>query len=56
MTEEGDRITFEGPCPFLTCFETSGHSHPVCPECCAVRYGNIFCPTCRIYNEKGRTK
>lgn len=34
-------------CPFLLCLVTEAHTHPVCPDCGAVRYGNIFCPTCR---------
>lgn len=40
-------LRFEGPCPFLTCRETGPHSHPVCPNCGAVRFGNLVCPTCR---------
>lgn len=41
-----------GPCPFLTCLITEPHDHPVCPECHAVRYGNIFyCATCNaVFN------
>ena len=34
-------------CPFLTCLVPDPHTHPVCPQCDAVRYGNIFCDTCR---------
>lgn len=33
-------------CPFLTCLLPVPHTHEVCPTCGAVRYGNIFCPTC----------
>lgn len=40
-------VHFNGPCPYLLCLETGPHDHPICPECGAVRYGNIFCPTCR---------
>lgn len=40
-------VTFDGACPFLTCLEEGPHSHPVCPDCGAVRWGNLFCPTCR---------
>lgn len=39
-------MTFDGPCPFLTCLEPAAHEHPICPECEAVRFGNLFCPTC----------
>lgn len=38
---------FDGPCPYLFCQETGPHDHPICPDCGAVRCGNIFCPTCR---------
>lgn len=38
---------FPGSCPYLLCLETGPHDHPVCPDCGAVRYGNIFCITCR---------
>lgn len=40
-------IAFDGPCPFLLCLETGPHTHPVCPDCGAVRYGNLSCTTCR---------
>ena len=43
-------LTFDGPCPFLTCLETGPHTHDVCPECNAVRHGNICCKTCRKYH------
>ena len=46
-----DKIDFNGPCPFLTCLETVPHSHPVCPTCGAVRFGNLGCQTCREYHE-----
>jgi len=39
-------IVFEGACPFLTCLLMGSHTHPVCPECGAVNYGNFTCPTC----------
>ena len=41
------QIHFDGPCPFLTCLKTEPHSHPVCPACGAVRYGNMQCDECR---------
>ncbi len=41
------RIHFDGPCPFLTCLKTEPHSHPVCPVCGGVRYGNMFCEECQ---------
>lgn len=37
----------DGPCPFVTCAVTVAHDHPVCPDCDAVGFGNIFCKTCR---------
>jgi hypothetical protein len=43
-------ISFDGPCPFLTCTETEAHEHPCCPACGAVRYGNITCKTCRDHH------
>jgi hypothetical protein len=39
----------DGPCPFLTCLQTEPHDHPICPECGAVRWGNMFCETCRSH-------
>lgn len=44
-----DGVDFDGPCPFLTCLAVSPHTHPICPDCGAVRYGNFFCPTCTAY-------
>lgn len=41
--------TFDGPCPFALCHAEGPHSHTVCPDCGAVRHGNIFCKTCRAY-------
>ena len=38
---------FDGPCPFLACLEAGPHDHPICPDCGAVRYGNLTCNTCR---------
>lgn len=43
-------LTFDGPCPFLTCLETGPHTHDVCPECNAVRHGNMYCKTCRKHH------
>ena len=37
----------EGPCPFLLCNMTTPHDHPICPDCGAVRYGSLECPTCQ---------
>ena len=45
------KVEFEGSCPFLMCLETLPHSHPVCPDCGAVRFGNLGCKTCREYHE-----
>lgn len=42
-------VHFDGPCPFLMCLETGPHDHPICPDCGAVRYGNLFCKTCRSH-------
>jgi hypothetical protein len=44
-------VNLDGPCPFLTCLAPGPHSHPICPECGAVRFGNLFCPTCRANRE-----
>lgn len=41
-----DAVFLDGPCPFLTCPETGPHGHDVCPECDAVRFGNMCCRTC----------
>ena len=43
------QVYFDGPCPFLTCFESGPHDHPVCPDCRAMRWGNASCPTCRSH-------
>lgn len=51
--ERQREIFFAGPCPFLTCLKQGPHSHPICPDCGAVKYGNpFFCPTCRKNLEK----
>lgn len=39
-------MKFDGLCPFI-CFEEGPHSHPICPKCGAVNYGNAFCDECR---------
>lgn len=38
-------------CPFLTCLKEGPHDHTICPECGAVRHGNLYCPTCQEYNK-----
>lgn len=38
--------TTDGYCPYLLCLLLVPHAHPVCPDCGAVRYGNITCATC----------
>lgn len=40
-------MQFDGPCPFLICQITKPHEHAICPECGAVRYGNMYCDTCK---------
>jgi hypothetical protein len=39
-------IFFDAHCPFLMCTEAEPHGHDVCPECGAVRFGNLWCRTC----------
>jgi hypothetical protein len=34
-------------CPFALCLVAERHTHPACPDCGAVRYGNACCDTCR---------
>lgn len=46
-------MAFDGPCPFLTCLAQGPHTHPICPECGSVRYGNMFCPECWRQMESG---
>jgi hypothetical protein len=46
-TSEWHRIEIGRPCPFLACLIDAPHEHPICPECGAVRYGNMSCQTCR---------
>ena len=46
MSEHAGVVGFLGPCPFLTCTETGPHEHVCCPDCGAVRHGNMFCNTC----------
>lgn len=41
-----DSIFIDGSCWFLTCLETGPHGHDMCPDCGAVRFGNLFCRTC----------
>lgn len=43
-------VRIDGPCPFLLCLEQGPHEHEVCPDCGAVRFGNITCCTCRNYH------
>ena len=43
---------FDGPTPLLTDLETELHFLPVCPECEAVQFGNMFCDTCRSEGKK----
>lgn len=38
---------FSGQCPFLVCPVVEPHTHPVCPTCNTVNYGNIACVDCR---------
>lgn len=47
---------FNGPCPYLTCLKTEPHSHPVCPACGAVRYGNLQCATCLAHLPERRAE
>lgn len=45
---DGHTRTLTGQtCPYITCLVREPHTHPVCPDCGAVRYGNISCDTCR---------
>ena len=53
MTEP-DSIHYDGACPFLSCLETAPHDHKVCPACQTVRYGNLYCNTCRERINKAR--
>lgn len=50
---EAKTIEFDGPCPFATCLKTEKHSHPICPECGAVRFGNLSCGECKKQSEPG---
>lgn len=38
------------PCRFLTCLEPGEHLHNVCPDCGAVRYGNLHCLVCQEFH------
>ena len=39
-------------CPFPSCLAEDFHSHLVCPDCGAVRFGNLYCQgRCRQYIE-----
>jgi hypothetical protein len=51
-----NKTLFDGPCPFLTCLKITKHSHPVCPKCGAVRYGNMFCDICKANRHKEETE
>lgn len=37
-------------CPFLLCLVRGPHAHPVCPQCGAVRFGNLSCDLCNAYH------
>lgn len=41
-------------CPALTCLAEGPHCHMVCPKCGAVRFGNLYCETCRAWWEAGK--
>lgn len=41
-----ESVEFGGICNFLLCPEFGPHIHYICPECGAVKFGNIFCATC----------
>ncbi len=56
MEQQAKTVDFDGPCPFLTCLNSEPHSHDVCPECGAVRYGNFFCDFCRKKCQELREK
>lgn len=46
-------VTFlNDECPLLTCLVTAPHSHPACPVCGAVRYGNLTCLSCQRYHPR----
>ena len=47
MSEPLKYVQTTGPCPFLLCLIQVPHEHPICPECDAVRFGNMYCETCR---------
>lgn len=38
---------FDAACPFILCFDTMPHAHPVCPQCDTVNLGNPDCDYCR---------
>lgn len=54
MNKKLNHMHFDGPCPFLLCTKEGPHLHAICPECGAVRHGNIFCKTCRENREAVR--
>lgn len=41
-------VEFGGLCPFMACLERGPHQHYICPTCGAVRFGNAFCPMCKV--------
>lgn len=47
-------MDFDGQCPFLACVEDEPHKHAICPNCGAVRFGNLYCYACREYHEAVR--
>lgn len=46
-----DKVLFPGPCPFLMCYESGPHYHPVCPLCGALNYSNLYCNLCRFQHD-----
>jgi hypothetical protein len=45
-------LDIDGPCPFAFCTEIGPHSHPICPSCDAVGFGNISCKVCQSAQRK----
>ncbi len=49
-------VVFDGLCPCISCPETGPHSHPICPKCGAVKFGNANCEECRSYWKRFEVK
>ena len=54
IREGAATVRAASPCPMATCIVAGPHDHAICPDCGAVRFGNISCDTCREHHDAER--